>query len=176
MVHVGASGGATGGAGGWQRCIFPARTALLPRFPRGARRPPRRISREIARRSSQSGSAVALRRRLRVARYDREPALAAPTVRTNRAHAAKIVSSWPGAVGHRWEYSVPLRHAERAGVAGAGGAGAGSRAPPRAWPARGRARAPHHPTRRWVHAAYRTQRKAHTAHTACAANDAVRRN
>lgn len=54
-------------------------------FHEGRAGPLARISREIARRSSQSGSAVALRRRLRVARYDREPALAAPNVRTEHA-------------------------------------------------------------------------------------------
>lgn len=66
-------------------------------FHEGRAGPLARISREIARRSSQSGWAVALRRRLRRARYDREPALAA-TSDSLYGRAAKIVSSWPGAV------------------------------------------------------------------------------
>lgn len=69
----------------------PAPRVMARRFPRGARRPPRRrTSREIARHSSQFGRAVALRRRLlRVVRCYREPALA--RIRTRGARATRSV-------------------------------------------------------------------------------------
>lgn len=88
-----------GGAGGG--CIFPAPPRHGPRAfsARGTPPAPSPPSREIARRSSQSGSAVAALRRLSrgtLARTSRELSNRTLAALARTEHAAKIVSSWPG--------------------------------------------------------------------------------
>lgn len=87
-----------GGAGGG--CIFPAPPRHEPRaFSARGTPAPSPLSREIARRSSQSGSAVAALRRLSrgtLARTSRELSNRTLAALARTEHAAKIVSSWPG--------------------------------------------------------------------------------
>lgn len=139
--------------------IFPARAAprWAARFPRGA--PP---AGPLAAWAGKS------RARLSPARSSRYNDALVANLRSNRTLAALTPSargenselgrrSWPGARRGRYRELVRSRGRDAASPAGAGAGGraaagpAGRRAPPRAQPARGRARAPHHQARRWVH-------------------------
>lgn len=127
-------------------------------FSAGRAGPLARTSREIASRSPQSGSTVARHRRALSATHSPSRASvririrASDTRKTRGENSELVVRSWPS-LGRDRSQGNPVRCAQCdaacAGAAAAAGArGARRRAPPRARPARGRARAPHHQARR----------------------------